>query len=65
MKLNNKEKDKYYTVKEMASKLKIPLSTAYRLSKADKFPKKLIGKKRFLIPIEELKIWLSKNCNDI
>ncbi len=65
MKLNNIEKDKYYTVKEMASKLKIPLSTAYRLSKADKFPKKLIGKRRFLIPIEELKIWLSKNCNDI
>ena len=65
MKLNNIERNNYYTVKEIAKLLRIPLSTAYRLSKANKFPKKLIGKKRFLVPIEELKIWLSKSCNDI
>ena len=58
----NKE---FYTAKELAKYLKIPISTAYKLTKAKNFPKKLIGKRRFLIPVEELKIWLSKNCNGI
>lgn len=62
---SNELKANYYTVKEMAFKLKIPLSTAYKLTKADKFPKKLIGKRRFLVPIDELKKWLSKHCNGI
>ena len=55
----------FYTTKELAKYLKIPLSTAYKLTKAKNFPKKLIGKRRFLISVEELKIWLSKNCNGI
>ncbi len=62
---SNELENNYYTVKKMAKLLKIPLSTAYRLTKADKFPKKLIGKRRFLIPKEELKIWLSEHCSGI
>ncbi len=64
MKLNNIDKY-YYTVKEMALMLKIPLSTAYKLTKANNFPKKLVGKRRFLVPKNKLKIWLSQNCNGI
>lgn len=64
MKMNNIECN-YYTTKEMAKILKISLSVAYRLTKAEGFPKKLIGKRRFLIPINELKVWLSKHCNGL
>ena len=64
MKFNDSDNN-YYTVKEISRLFKIPLSTAYKLTKARNFPKKLIGKRRFLIPKEELKMWLSKNCNGI
>ncbi len=64
MEINNSE-PLVYTVKELSKILKISLSMAYQLIKADNFPIIKIGGKRILIPDRELKIWLSKQCNEI
>lgn len=51
-----------YTIPELAKILKISLSTAYQMARADGFPKVRINK-RILVPAEELKVWLRKKCN--
>lgn len=61
----NNTKPLVYTVKELAKILKVSLSTAYTLTRANNFPIIRIGGKRILIPDKELKIWLSNNCNGI
>ena len=63
MEINNTE-PLVYTVKELSKILKISLSMTYQLIKADNFPIIRIGEKRILIPDRELKIWLSKNCDE-
>lgn len=61
---NNPKTPLVYTIKELAEKLKISISSAYQLARAEDFPKINIGK-RILIPDKELKIWLSERCNGI
>jgi len=48
------------TVKEFAEYMRISLSSAYKISRMEDFPKYKIMTK-ILIPTEELKRWLVKN----
>lgn len=64
MEINNPE-PLVYTVKELSKILRISLSMAYQLIKAENFPIIRIGARKILIPDRELKIWLSKHCNEI
>ena len=49
-----------YTVKEMAQGLGIGVNKAYELTRLKGFPVLKLGK-RTLIPVKELKNWISSN----
>lgn len=59
---NERENTLVYTIPELSAKLKISRSIAYKLAKSKDFPKVLIGK-RILIPDNELRKWLERQCN--
>ncbi len=50
------------SVKEMATFLGVSETVAYRLTHSKGFPVLCLGKRR-LIPIEELRNWISKQSN--
>ena len=52
----------FYTISEFAYFFKISKSLAYKIAKANGFPKTKIGNKIF-ISKDKLKIWMDKNCN--
>ncbi len=61
--MNNEQyNDLVYTIEELARKLKVSKSTIYKLVRSKDFPTIRIGK-RILIPDNELRIWLERQCN--
>lgn len=52
------------TVKELAEYLRVGHNVAYRLVHSKGFPTLKLGRK-ILIPVEELKKWISQNTNTI
>ena len=59
---DEKQEPIFYTIKEFAKIFKISKSTAYQIARTSGFPKKRVGK-RILIPKNELKQWMDKDCN--
>jgi len=51
------------SVKQLAKFLGVSETIAYRLTHANGFPVLCLGKRR-LIPIESLKNWIEKNCQN-